>query len=125
MAPGRQDAESRLGLPALQQGIPLTPPFLPAHHLPPYLEREGSAGGGAGGSAGSHSPLLQHMVHMVEQGHSPIGQSVSQSTTSATTTPTLHPRRVQRLINYLLLLLLLLYYCYCLQLNFSDECTNC
>ncbi|XP_075904576.1 histone deacetylase 4 [Nelusetta ayraudi] len=72
MAPGRQDAESRLGLPALQQGIPLSPPFMPAHHLPPYLEREGAAGGGAGGSAGSHSPLLQHMVHMVEQGHSPI-----------------------------------------------------
>lgn len=77
MAPGRQDAESRLALPALQQRIPLTAPFLPAHHLPPYLEREGPVGGGAGGTARSHNPLLQHMVHMVEQVHSPIGQLVS------------------------------------------------
>lgn len=71
---GHQDGESRLALPALQQGIPLTPPFLPTAHLPSYLassalDREGSGGG----TAGTHNPLLQHMV-LLEQGHSPIGQ---------------------------------------------------
>lgn len=74
MVAGHQDTESRLSLPALQQGIPLTPPFLPTHHLPSYLassalDREGAGGG----TAGTHSPLLQHMV-LLEQGHSPIGQ---------------------------------------------------
>uniref|UniRef100_A0A3Q2XBE6 Histone deacetylase n=1 Tax=Hippocampus comes TaxID=109280 RepID=A0A3Q2XBE6_HIPCM len=66
---GHQDAESRLALPAaLQKGMPLTPPFLPAAHLPAYLassglEREGVASGAAG-----HAPLLQHMV-LLEQSH--------------------------------------------------------
>ncbi|XP_077436081.1 histone deacetylase 4-like isoform X2 [Vanacampus margaritifer] len=70
---GHQDAESRLALPAaLQKGIPLTPPFLPAAHLPAYLassglDREGAAAGGAAG----HAPLLQHMV-LLEQSHSPM-----------------------------------------------------
>uniref|UniRef100_A0A3Q3VZ43 Histone deacetylase n=1 Tax=Mola mola TaxID=94237 RepID=A0A3Q3VZ43_MOLML len=67
-----QDCESRLALPPLQQGIPLTPPFLPAAHLPSYLassalDREGTRGA----TAGTHNPLLQHMV-LLEQGHSPI-----------------------------------------------------
>ncbi|XP_077472595.1 histone deacetylase 4 isoform X1 [Stigmatopora argus] len=69
---GHQDAESRLALSAsLQKGIPLTPPFLPAAHLPAYLassglDREGVASGAAG-----HAPLLQHMV-LLEQSHSPM-----------------------------------------------------
>uniref|UniRef100_A0A8C7YLN1 Histone deacetylase n=1 Tax=Oryzias sinensis TaxID=183150 RepID=A0A8C7YLN1_9TELE len=63
--------ESHLALPALQQGIPLTPPFLPTAHLPSYLapsalDREGPGGGTAG-----HNPLLQHVV-LLEQGHSPM-----------------------------------------------------
>ncbi|XP_077392381.1 histone deacetylase 4-like isoform X3 [Festucalex cinctus] len=71
------DAESRLALPAaLQKGIPLTPPFLPAAaHLPAYLassglDREGAAAAAASGAAGL-SPLLQHMV-LLEQSHSPM-----------------------------------------------------
>uniref|UniRef100_A0A3P9M892 Histone deacetylase n=1 Tax=Oryzias latipes TaxID=8090 RepID=A0A3P9M892_ORYLA len=68
---GHQDGESHLALPALQQGIPLTPPFLPTAHLPSYLapsalDREGPGGGTAG-----HNPLLQHVV-LLEQGHSPM-----------------------------------------------------
>uniref|UniRef100_A0A8C7YKB3 Histone deacetylase n=1 Tax=Oryzias sinensis TaxID=183150 RepID=A0A8C7YKB3_9TELE len=64
---GHQDGESHLALPALQQGIPLTPPFLPTAHLPSYLapsalDREGPGGGTAG-----HNPLLQHVV-LLEQG---------------------------------------------------------
>uniref|UniRef100_A0A4W6GA51 Histone deacetylase n=1 Tax=Lates calcarifer TaxID=8187 RepID=A0A4W6GA51_LATCA len=61
---GHQDVESHL--PALQQGIPLTPPFLPTAHLPSYLDREGAGGGTAG-----HNPLLQHMV-LLEQSHNPM-----------------------------------------------------
>uniref|UniRef100_A0A3B3DBR0 Histone deacetylase n=1 Tax=Oryzias melastigma TaxID=30732 RepID=A0A3B3DBR0_ORYME len=68
---GHQDGESHLALPALQQGIPLTPPFLPTAHLPSYLapsalDREGPGGGTAG-----HNPLLQHVV-LLEQSHSPM-----------------------------------------------------
>ncbi|XP_040912603.1 histone deacetylase 4 isoform X2 [Toxotes jaculatrix] len=64
---GHQDGESHL--PALQQGIPLTPPFLPTAHLPSYLaaqDREGAGGGTTG-----HNPLLQHMV-LLEQSHNPM-----------------------------------------------------
>uniref|UniRef100_H3CU09 Histone deacetylase n=1 Tax=Tetraodon nigroviridis TaxID=99883 RepID=H3CU09_TETNG len=69
---GHQDGDGRLALPALQQGIPLTSPFLPHTHLPSYLtpsplDREGPGGA----AAGSHNPLLQHMV-LLEQGHSPV-----------------------------------------------------
>uniref|UniRef100_A0A3Q0R6W7 Histone deacetylase n=1 Tax=Amphilophus citrinellus TaxID=61819 RepID=A0A3Q0R6W7_AMPCI len=68
---GHQDGESHLALPALQQGISLTPPFLHTAHLPSYLassalDREGPGGGTAG-----HNPLLQHMV-LLEQSHSPM-----------------------------------------------------
>uniref|UniRef100_A0A669EZU8 Histone deacetylase n=1 Tax=Oreochromis niloticus TaxID=8128 RepID=A0A669EZU8_ORENI len=68
---GHQDGESHLALPALQQGIPLTPPFLPTTHLPSYLassalDREGPGGGTAG-----HNPLLQHMV-LLDPSHSPV-----------------------------------------------------
>ncbi|TWW80517.1 Histone deacetylase 4 [Takifugu flavidus] len=70
---GHKDGDSRLTLPALQQGIPLTSPFLPPTHLPSYLtssalDREAPGGG----AAGAHNPLLQHMV-LLEQGHSPMG----------------------------------------------------
>ncbi|KAF3842876.1 hypothetical protein F7725_001725 [Dissostichus mawsoni] len=46
---GHQDGDSRLALPALQQSIGLTPPFLPTAHLPSYLassalDREGPEG---------------------------------------------------------------------------------
>uniref|UniRef100_A0A1A8GZG6 Histone deacetylase n=2 Tax=Nothobranchius korthausae TaxID=1143690 RepID=A0A1A8GZG6_9TELE len=68
---GHQDGESHLALPALQQGIPVTPAFLPTSHLPSYLassalDREGPGGGTAG-----HNALLQHMV-LLEQSHSPM-----------------------------------------------------
>lgn len=73
---GHQDGDGRLALPALQQGIPLTSPFLPPTHLPSYLtpsalDREGPGGA----AAGTHNPLLQHMV-LLEQGHSPVGECV-------------------------------------------------
>nr|XP_046260601.1 histone deacetylase 4 isoform X1 [Scatophagus argus] len=68
---GHQDAESRLALPALQQGIPLTSPFLPTTHLPSYLASSALDREGAGGGAAGHNTLLQHMV-LLEQGHSPI-----------------------------------------------------
>ncbi|XP_061923597.1 histone deacetylase 4 isoform X3 [Entelurus aequoreus] len=68
---GHQDAESRLALSALQQGIPLTSPFLPAAHLPPYLASPGLDRDGAGGGTAGHAPLLQHMV-LLEQSHSPM-----------------------------------------------------
>ncbi|XP_027133287.1 histone deacetylase 4 isoform X3 [Larimichthys crocea] len=68
---GHQDGESRLALPALQQGIPLTPPFLPTAHLPSYLASSALDREGAGGGTAGHNPLLQHMV-LLEQGHSPI-----------------------------------------------------
>uniref|UniRef100_A0A8C6LIE8 Histone deacetylase n=1 Tax=Nothobranchius furzeri TaxID=105023 RepID=A0A8C6LIE8_NOTFU len=60
-----------LALPALQQGIPVTPAFLPTSHLPSYLapsalDREGPGGGTAG-----HNALLQHMV-LLEQSHGPV-----------------------------------------------------
>uniref|UniRef100_A0A667Z5W6 Histone deacetylase n=1 Tax=Myripristis murdjan TaxID=586833 RepID=A0A667Z5W6_9TELE len=63
---GHQDGESRLALPALQQGIPLTPPFLPTAHLPSYLAASALDREGAGGGTAGHSPLLQHMV-LLEQ----------------------------------------------------------
>uniref|UniRef100_A0A8C6LEW0 Histone deacetylase n=1 Tax=Nothobranchius furzeri TaxID=105023 RepID=A0A8C6LEW0_NOTFU len=68
---GHQDGESPLALPALQQGIPVTPAFLPTSHLPSYLapsalDREGPGGGTAG-----HNALLQHMV-LLEQSHGPV-----------------------------------------------------
>ncbi|XP_053732623.1 histone deacetylase 4 isoform X2 [Synchiropus splendidus] len=66
-----QDGESRLALPALQQGIPLTSPFLPTSHLPSYLASSALDREAAGGSAAAHSPLLQHMV-LLEQSHNPI-----------------------------------------------------
>uniref|UniRef100_A0A667YY53 Histone deacetylase n=1 Tax=Myripristis murdjan TaxID=586833 RepID=A0A667YY53_9TELE len=69
---GHQDGESRLALPALQQGIPLTPPFLPTAHLPSYLAASALDREGAGGGTAGHSPLLQHMV-LLEQAHNPLG----------------------------------------------------
>ncbi|XP_074550672.1 histone deacetylase 4 isoform X2 [Halichoeres trimaculatus] len=68
---GHKDGESRLALPALQQGIPLTAPFLPTAHLPPYLASTALDREGAGGGTASHNPLLQHMV-LLEQGHNPM-----------------------------------------------------
>ncbi|XP_047456339.1 histone deacetylase 4 isoform X3 [Mugil cephalus] len=68
---GHQDGESHLALPALQQGIPLTPPFLPTAHLPPYLASSALERDGAGGGTAGHNPLLQHMV-LLEQSHSPM-----------------------------------------------------
>ncbi|KAM9347661.1 histone deacetylase 4 [Symphorus nematophorus] len=68
---GHQDGESRLALPALQQGIPLTPPFLPTAHLPSYLASSALEREGAGGGTAGHNPLLQHMV-LLEQGHNPM-----------------------------------------------------
>ncbi|KAM8748795.1 histone deacetylase 4 isoform 2-T4 [Acanthopagrus schlegelii] len=68
---GHQDGDSRLALPALQQGIPLTSPFLPTAHLPSYLASSALDREGAGGGTAGHNPLLQHMV-LLEQGHNPI-----------------------------------------------------
>uniref|UniRef100_A0A671VY24 Histone deacetylase n=1 Tax=Sparus aurata TaxID=8175 RepID=A0A671VY24_SPAAU len=65
------NGDSRLALPALQQGIPLTSPFLPAAHLPSYLASSALDREGAGGGTAGHNPLLQHMV-LLEQGHNPI-----------------------------------------------------
>ncbi|KAG7255641.1 hypothetical protein CRUP_025434, partial [Coryphaenoides rupestris] len=59
-----QDAESRLALPGLQHGIPVSPPFRPGTHLSAYLE-------GAGLPGASHNPLLQHIL--LEQAHNPLG----------------------------------------------------
>ncbi|KAJ3592582.1 hypothetical protein NHX12_007709, partial [Muraenolepis orangiensis] len=58
-----QDIESRLSLPGLQHGIPVSPPFRHGAHLP-YLEGSGLPGA-------SHNPLLQHMV-LLEQVHNPL-----------------------------------------------------
>lgn len=69
---GHQDGESRLALSALQQGIPLTPPFLPTAHMPSYLASSALDREAAGGGTAGHSPLLQHMV-LLEQSHSPMG----------------------------------------------------
>uniref|UniRef100_A0A8D3EBR2 Histone deacetylase n=1 Tax=Scophthalmus maximus TaxID=52904 RepID=A0A8D3EBR2_SCOMX len=69
VVPGHQDGESRL--PALQQGIPLTPPFLPAAHLPSYLASSALDREGAGGGTAGHNTLLQHMV-LLEQSHNPV-----------------------------------------------------
>ncbi|XP_023278889.1 histone deacetylase 4 [Seriola lalandi dorsalis] len=66
---GHQDGESHL--PALQQGIPLTPPFLPTAHLPSYLASSTLDREGAGGGTTGHNPLLQHMV-LLEQSHNPM-----------------------------------------------------
>uniref|UniRef100_A0A3Q1G7J7 Histone deacetylase n=1 Tax=Acanthochromis polyacanthus TaxID=80966 RepID=A0A3Q1G7J7_9TELE len=68
---GHQDGESHLALPALQQGIPLTSPFLPTAHLPSYLASSALDREGAGGGTAGHNPLLQHMV-LLEQSHSPM-----------------------------------------------------
>uniref|UniRef100_A0A3Q1CZT6 Histone deacetylase n=1 Tax=Amphiprion ocellaris TaxID=80972 RepID=A0A3Q1CZT6_AMPOC len=68
-----KDSESHLALPALQQGIPLTSPFLPTAHLPSYLASSALDREGAGGGTTGHNPLLQHMV-LLEQSHSPMGQ---------------------------------------------------
>ncbi|XP_044071994.1 histone deacetylase 4 isoform X2 [Siniperca chuatsi] len=68
---GHQDGESRLALPALQQGIPLTPQFLPTAHLPSYLAASALDREGAGGGTAGHNPLLQHMV-LLEQSHNPM-----------------------------------------------------
>lgn len=66
---GHQDGESHL--PALQQGIPLTPPFLPTAHLPSYLASSALDREGAGGGTAGHNSLLQHMV-LLEQSHNPM-----------------------------------------------------
>ncbi|XP_026000069.1 histone deacetylase 4 isoform X1 [Astatotilapia calliptera] len=67
---GHQDGESHLALPALQQGIPLTPPFLPSH-LPSYLASSALDREGPGGGTVGHNPLLQHMV-LLDPSHSPV-----------------------------------------------------
>ncbi|KAM7380816.1 hypothetical protein PAMP_004089 [Pampus punctatissimus] len=74
MVSGHQDGESRLALSALQQGIPLTPPFLPTAHLPSYLASSALDREAAGGGAAGHSPLLQHML---ARGHRPLGRTQS------------------------------------------------
>ncbi|XP_035029815.2 histone deacetylase 4 isoform X1 [Hippoglossus stenolepis] len=66
---GHQDGESHLS--ALQQGIPLTPPFLATAHLPPYLASSALDREGVGGGTAGHNPLLQHMV-LLEQSHNPV-----------------------------------------------------
>ncbi|XP_033965546.1 histone deacetylase 4 isoform X6 [Pseudochaenichthys georgianus] len=68
---GHQDGDSRLALPALQQSIGLTPPFLPTAHLPSYLASSALDREGAGGGTAGHNPLLQHMV-LLEQSHNPM-----------------------------------------------------
>ncbi|XP_041856752.1 histone deacetylase 4 isoform X3 [Melanotaenia boesemani] len=68
---GHQDGESHLALPALQQGIPLTPSFLPTAHLPSYLASSALEREGAGGGTAGHNPLLQHMV-LLEKSHGPM-----------------------------------------------------
>uniref|UniRef100_A0A7N8X5Y2 Histone deacetylase n=1 Tax=Mastacembelus armatus TaxID=205130 RepID=A0A7N8X5Y2_9TELE len=65
VASGHQDGESHL--PVLQQGIPMTPPFLPTAHLPSYLASSAHEREGAGGGTVGHNPLLQHMA-LLEQG---------------------------------------------------------
>uniref|UniRef100_A0A672FY24 Histone deacetylase n=1 Tax=Salarias fasciatus TaxID=181472 RepID=A0A672FY24_SALFA len=67
--PSTMHTEDHLALPALQQGIPLTPPFLPAAHLPSYLASSALDREGAGGGTAGHNSLLQHMV-LLEQSHS-------------------------------------------------------
>ncbi|XP_026150885.1 histone deacetylase 4-like isoform X2 [Mastacembelus armatus] len=69
VASGHQDGESHL--PVLQQGIPMTPPFLPTAHLPSYLASSAHEREGAGGGTVGHNPLLQHMA-LLEQGHNPM-----------------------------------------------------
>ncbi|XP_061579920.1 histone deacetylase 4 isoform X2 [Cololabis saira] len=85
VVPGHQDGESHLALPALQQGIPLTPSFLPTAHLPSYLASTALDREGAGGGPAGHNPLLQHMV-LLDQSHSPMvglaGLPLSSSTVS-------------------------------------------
>uniref|UniRef100_A0A672GE90 Histone deacetylase n=1 Tax=Salarias fasciatus TaxID=181472 RepID=A0A672GE90_SALFA len=71
--PSTDSLTLHLALPALQQGIPLTPPFLPAAHLPSYLASSALDREGAGGGTAGHNSLLQHMV-LLEQSHSPMGQ---------------------------------------------------
>ncbi|KAL3056666.1 hypothetical protein OYC64_019195 [Pagothenia borchgrevinki] len=68
---GHRDGDSRLALPALQQSIGLTPPFLPTAHLPSYLASSALDREGAGGGTAGHNPLLQHMV-LLEQSHNPM-----------------------------------------------------
>ncbi|XP_062420936.1 histone deacetylase 4 isoform X3 [Pungitius pungitius] len=68
-----QDGESRLALPALQQGIPLTRPFLPTAHLPSYLASSALDREGGGGGVAGHNPLLQHMVLMEQSHNSMVG----------------------------------------------------
>ncbi|RXM33186.1 Histone deacetylase 4 [Acipenser ruthenus] len=60
-ASGQQEGD-RLAMPALQQGLPRTTPFIPGAHLSSYLgaaalERDGG---------NAHKPLLQHIV-LLEQ----------------------------------------------------------
>ncbi|KAG2458875.1 HDAC4 deacetylase, partial [Polypterus senegalus] len=57
VASGQQESD-RLTMPAVQQGLPITTPFIPGAHLSSYLgastlEREGGT---------THNPLLQHVV---------------------------------------------------------------
>ncbi|XP_015214727.1 histone deacetylase 4 isoform X3 [Lepisosteus oculatus] len=61
VATGQQEGD-RLAVPALQQGLPITTPFIPSAHLPSYLsasplDRDGGT---------THNPLIQHMV-LLEQ----------------------------------------------------------
>ncbi|XP_066543326.1 histone deacetylase 4 isoform X3 [Amia ocellicauda] len=61
VAVGQQEGD-RLSMPALQQGLPITTPFIPGAHLSSYLGA--SALDRDGGN--THNPLFQHMV-LLEQ----------------------------------------------------------
>ncbi|XP_062312183.1 LOW QUALITY PROTEIN: histone deacetylase 4 [Osmerus eperlanus] len=63
---GPQEGDSRLAMPGLQHSLPMSSPFLPGAHLPPYLASSPLERDGAG-----HNPLLKHMV-LLEQSHSPL-----------------------------------------------------
>ncbi|CAB1346738.1 unnamed protein product, partial [Coregonus sp. 'balchen'] len=62
MTSGQQDGDRLSMHERLQQGIPITTPFIPGAHLPSYLTDGGSA----------HNPLLHHMV-LLEQSQNPLG----------------------------------------------------
>ncbi|XP_064856857.1 histone deacetylase 4 isoform X1 [Oncorhynchus nerka] len=64
MTSGQQDGDRLSMHERLQQGFPITTPFIPGAHLPSYLTDGGSA----------HNPLLQHMV-LLEQSQNPLGLS--------------------------------------------------
>ncbi|XP_071212119.1 histone deacetylase 4-like isoform X2 [Salvelinus alpinus] len=64
MTSGQQEGDRLSMHDRLQQGFPITTPFIPGAHLPSYLTDGGSV----------HNPLLQHMV-LLEQSQNPLGLS--------------------------------------------------